>query len=350
MLVVTLPFCFLIDWGKVFHIHGSQHYAAAGPALAILVTSFFLGFPLTGAQRLTSAFQVGWMSSIKNVAAGILTLAAIGLAVWWKLNFLAFMLVVVLPPIIGNVVLLIVFFRQSRWSLESLRLIDRNSAKLLLRQNWLFMLPTIGATILGVAPAVLISGILGASALTPYNLALKLLSLFALVQAMLLGPLWPAYAEAKARGDVGWISATYKKSLWMTFLFSVMPTLSFSIWGRWALHIWSRNPIGSFDPWLIFLLCVWTAISSYSQTVALLLNALHKIKGQASYGLASVCLALAIMPACINKWGIAGAPMSLVCIFGLVALPLVCWEGHFQLKALIKLSNLTSEAGEIKNT
>ena len=339
MLSIALPLCFVIPWGDIFRIQHEGMRAAAGPALAILVTGFLFGFPLAATQRLTYAFQMGWMTSVKNIVTGVFTLSAIAAAVSLKLSFLSFMLMGVVPPIIGNLILLIVILRRLDWPLTSFGKCESRAATQLLRQNWLFILPTIGATVLGLVPALMISGILGAAAITPYNLTQRLLGLFALIQTMLLGPLWPAYTEAKARGDVVWIAATYKKSLWLTFVFSVIPTLSFSLWGRWALHLWSKKPVASFDPWLIFLLCVWTAVTSYSQTVALLLNALQKIKGQATYGIVSVGIAVATMPFCIRRWGVAGDPLSLILSFALIALPFVCWEGNAQIKAMTKPSN-----------
>ena len=334
LFMLILPLCFLFDWGAIFRVSDWGAAQQTGSALAILLAGFCIGLPLTGAQRLASAFQWSWMLNLKNSLASVATLVLIAAAVMLKLSFLSFLAVVIVPQVVANFVLLIVLYRKLGWSARLPREFSAPLARALFQNNWFFILPQIGGTILGLAPPLLISSMLGAAALTPYNLVQRLLGLFAQTHGMLLAPIWPAYTEAVARGDASWVRATYRKSILGTVLFVVIPILSFMAWGREALHFWSRAPAASFHWILIMSLSVWTAVLTFMQTVALLMNALGRVKGQASYGLISVLISLALMPSFISKWGVAGAPLSLLAVFTVINLPLSLWEAHYHLRHL----------------
>jgi O-antigen/teichoic acid export membrane protein len=332
VFVIALPVCFAVNWASVFHLHEPDVARSTGAALAILVSAFCAGFPLAGAERVSAGFQLGWLTSLKASFTSVTTLVLVVAAVWLKFGLLWFLAVVVVPPVLANFLLLIVLHRRLGWSLRLFSLFDRSLAASLFRKNWLFILPQIGGTILAFAPPLLISGMLGVSALTPYNLVQRLLNIFGQAQGMMVGPLWPAYTEAIARGDVDWVRAAFRKSLAVSFVFAVLPILSFIAWGKWALHFWTRQPVESFDFMLIASLSVWTAVLVFMQCIALLLNALGQVKGQSTYGLGSLLIALAIMPPFISRFGSPGAPLSLLFGFAIVSLPLALWEAFYHLR------------------
>lgn len=332
IFLAVVPGCFAVDWASLFHIHDAEVARDTAPALAILLAAFCVGLPLAGAERVGTAFQLGWIANFKASLTSLTTLALVALAVWMKVSFLTFLAVVVIPPCIGNLALLVVLHRRFGWSLRLLRRFDRSLAIGLFQKNWLFILPQIGGAILGLAPPLLISGMLGVAALTPYNLVYRLLNLFSQAQSMIVAPLWPAYTEAIARGHVAWVRAAFRKSLMVSFACAVLPILSFIFWGKWALHLWTHQPIESFDSRLIVALSLWTAVLAFMQSGALLLTALGHVKGQATYGLGSVLLSLAIMPTFISRFGAAGAPLSLLLAFTTISLPLSLWEAFHHLR------------------
>ncbi len=334
LFILCAPLCFLIDWGAMFHIKDPVIHQQTGMALCIMVGAFSLGLPLTASYRIIGAFQLIWMNNVKDSLTNITTVILIAIAVWLKLGLLPFLGVVVAPLLVGNFTLLVIFYRRMGWSLNPFSNFDRALARGLFQKNWLFILPSIGGAILAFAPPLLISSLLGAPALTPYNLAQRLLGLAAQAQSMFIAPLWPAYTEAVTRGDIGWARATYRKSLLISLVLAVIPTLSFVFWGRWVLSLWSHRPPESFPIILIAALSVWCAVSNFTQPVAVLLNALGKIRGQSVYGLVSVLISLALMPHFISRFGSAGAPISLLVVFALINTPCAFYEASFHLRTM----------------
>lgn len=339
LFLISASLSFLIDWGTLFHVQDPELHRQTRYAVLLIAAAFCLGLPLTASFRIGGGVQLVWMINVKGSITSVVIVLLIALAVWLKLEFLPFLAVAVAPLVLSNLVLLIVLYRRLGWSLNPFATFDRALAYELFSTNWLFVLPGIGGTILSLAPPLLISSILGASALTPYNLIQRVLGLAAQAQTMFVAPMGPAYAEAVARGDIGWTRATYLKTLLVSFVFSAIPTLSFIFWGRWALYLWSHRPPETFDMLLVVSLSVWMAVSNFSQPPAVLLNALGKLKGQASYGLISVIIALVIMPWMVGRFGAAGAPLSLLVTFGVISLPLVLWETSYHLGKLQQDSN-----------
>lgn len=332
LFLLCAPICLFIDWGAVFHVQDPILYPQVGKSLLVIVAFFSLGLPLAASGRISSAFQMSWMNNIRGIAINIVTVAAIFLAARLKIGFLSFLVVAIAPQAIGSAVQMAIFFRRLGWSFNFWAGFDRALAPHLFRSNWLFVLPNIGATILGLAPSFFISAGLGASALTDYSLVQKLLGLTTQAQAMLLAPIWPAYTEAMARGDIGWTCATYRRSILASLICAVLPALTFPLWGRWVLHLWTHRPADSFDLTLVIVVSLWIAISNFSFPPGVLLNALGKFRGQASYGLVSVILSVAIMPTLISHFGAIGAPLAFIFIFTPINAPLVYWESFYQLR------------------
>ena len=331
ILGIAVPCCWLVDWAKLFKVADPQVAQSAPTCLAIMLAAFGVGLPLTTAHRLALAVQLGWMANLKSSVQAIITLALVALAAWRHLDLAAFLLVVAVPPALANLLLLILLRRKLGWHVRPAPPFSRIVANQIAGKNLLFALPQLGSTALAVVPSILLSSQLGAVSVTPWNLMQRLLSLPPQVQQMFLAPLWPAYTEANARGDLDWVRATYRRSLWLSLWVAVLPILSFALWGRWALALWTRQSMDTFDQWLLLTSCVWTAVQALSFPVASLLNAHGWIVGQAIYGSVSVVVGLALMPWAIRTYGTAGVPLSLVTAFLPLSLPLALWEAHYRL-------------------
>src|SRR5208282_2205862 len=67
-----------------------------------------------------------------------------------------------------------------------------------------FFVQQISTMVLFSAPSLILSATVGAAEVTPYNLTQRVLNLFTVVANAVLLPVWPAYTDAKARGDWKW--------------------------------------------------------------------------------------------------------------------------------------------------
>lgn len=338
LLCVGLPLCFLLDWAAIFKIQDPGVAAQTGSALAIVAGAFFVGLPFVSAQRLATGFQLGWLSNLWLVAGAVLTLACIVAAKLLHLSLLPFLAIVVWAPILTNIGLLThLMFRFGWWGCRFDFAADR--LRELLHTGVLFLLPQIGANIIFLGPPLVISTVLGASAVTPYNLAQRLLAIIGQAQSLAMGAVWPAYAEAKARGDHDWIRGAFKWSLVFSSVIAIAPSALFTVYGRSIILLWTKKPDALPSQAIITLLAMWVAATALAQPCALLLNGMGKLKGQSAYGLFASLLAGALMPLFAGPYGVPGVILGVLLPFCLISLPLVYWEAFYWLRRLPKTTS-----------
>ena len=328
----TLPICWWVNWTRLFKLQDAVVAAQTPACLAIMLCSFGIGLPLTTVHRLAFAVQLGWMANVKSSLQALVTLALVACAVWLKLSLSAFLVVIVSPPVIANFFLLVALHKKLGWQQSDSPPFSQQIKSELLGRNLLFILPQLGATALTAVPPIILSSLLGAAAATPWNVIQRVLGLAPQVQQMFLSPLWPAYTEANARGDLGWVQATYRKSIWLSVVGVVIPTLSFLFWGRWVVSFLGKQSLDSVDHPLLVASCVWTAVQLLCFPAANLLNAHGWIIGQAIYGTIAVTISLLIMPLVVSHFGTAGVPLSMLATFIPFAAPLTLWEANYHLK------------------
>jgi len=116
--------------------------------------------------------------------------------------------------------------------------------------------------------------------LTEYSLVAKLYQIAPALAAVWFAPLWPAYAEAIARGDVHWARKSLISSIGLATACSgfISLVVSFSI--RPLVLLWTRTAIKP-SPWLIAGFAVYTVILTGTSAVAAYLNGSNYIRGQA---------------------------------------------------------------------
>jgi O-antigen/teichoic acid export membrane protein len=143
----------------------------------------------------------------------------------------------------------------------------------------LFFVLQLATAVAYSADNLVLAQVIGLDAVTQYSVASKLFGLLAFASSLIVGPLWPAYAEALARKDYDWMRQTLKRSLWTLLSLSVALSAVFMAFGPGLIRMW----VGSrFQPSLLLIsgLGVWNVVMSISLPFAMLLNAARIIKFQ----------------------------------------------------------------------
>jgi O-antigen/teichoic acid export membrane protein len=94
-----------------------------------------------------------------------------------------------------------------------LRSIDMGACTMILRSGLLILSSQAGGAALYAAPAIVLASTAGAAAVAPFAVLQRVMTLPLAVTNALIGPLWPAYAEAAVVGDFVWIRKTVNRSL-----------------------------------------------------------------------------------------------------------------------------------------
>jgi O-antigen/teichoic acid export membrane protein/ADP-heptose:LPS heptosyltransferase len=315
----------LVPWAGVFGVHDPGLAGQIPPLLWVCLGAVCAGIPCSAPQRLAVALQQGWMAWVTSAGAGLLSVLALWIAVRAGCGPAGCAAWAAGPALLAGVGLGFWLVRRLGWGAGACGpgLLRRHGV--LLREGFGFLFLQ-GAGLVGTSlPPVLLSAALGPAAVTPFTLATQMAQVLTQFQGAWLAPLWPAYAEAQAGGDDGWIRRTFGKSLGRSAC--LLPgCLLLPLCGGAAAHFLGADFGAVPGSALLWWTAVWTAGCILTAPVATLLNGLGRVSVQAAYaGLAAMVSALALLPL-VRILGPAGAPAALGAGHLLVNLPLCYME------------------------
>jgi len=252
------------SWADILKIHDPTLRADTPRLLAIAIGAFALGLPFNAVGRLAAALQRGWINAGWVAAGSALSLALIAAAAVGHWGLPWFLAASLLLPVIQGLGLLLHLCRVLGWSLVPTGLAPAVETRALLSSSFTFALPQAGMALVQSVPALAISMAAGTSAVTAYNLLMRLFGPLQQGQVLLLTPVWPAYTEARVRGDGAWI----ERMFWRTAAaFGILAgVLAVVAWQSPAILTWwigaQANLVGLR---LAALVALWAALQMAAQ-------------------------------------------------------------------------------------
>jgi O-antigen/teichoic acid export membrane protein len=153
---------------------------------------------------------------------------------------------------------------------------------------------------------LLIAHFLGAAQVPAYSLTLKLFEFTSLLQTIMFGYLWVAYAEAISRGDIDWVRKTFKRTLALSIGSTSAAVVPLIFAAQPFIRLWSRGAI--MPPFeLVLWIAAWSMINALCSPIACLLAAASQMKTQLVYGTAVAVANLSLSIFLIPRWGVSGA-------------------------------------------
>ncbi|MCI0340533.1 MAG: lipopolysaccharide biosynthesis protein [Planctomycetales bacterium] len=301
-LAVSYP---LVPWDGVFNVRAPQAAREAGPAFVALVACFAVAMPLGVAARIQSGVQEGFVSDLWTAAGSLLSLAAIVAAVAAGAGLPWLVLCAVGVPAVASLGNTLFLFGIRHPSLRpAWSRVSRASAVGLLRTGSLFVLLQLAAALAFATDNVVAAHVLGPESVTEYSVSGKLFTIAPMLVAFVLAPLWPAYSEAIARGDLPWVRRTLVRSLVLAVGLTGAASGILVLFGTPILRLWVGDSVRP-DPVLLLGFGVWTILSSAGASVAVFLNGAGEIRAQV---ICAGVMAAAALGAKIGLARVAGLP------------------------------------------
>lgn len=320
VFVIGALICSEVNWTTLFQVKDSTLTPMVRPALFLVLGMFAAGLPLNAFQRVANGLQLGWINGIATAVGSILALGLVILGSASQVPFLVFLAMALLPPILVNLITGGILFKHLNWRLNQPWSPDFSLTRPLMRQGLVFLIPQVNTMVLLTAPQLIISATLGLSAVTPYNLCQRLLNIVTQLTQMAIGPLWPAYTEARARGDWNWIATAYRRSVLVSTACAFPLCLAFALRGREIILLWSRNAEGLPATQLVFLMSLFTFALAMGQPGFYLLGGCKQLDGISWYAtLTSAAFLLSVYPLAAT-WGVVGVALSLLASYSLFTL------------------------------
>jgi O-antigen/teichoic acid export membrane protein len=253
------------------------------PTTQAMLIMFALGLPTGVIQSVYKAYQEGYKASLWLASGRIAAFAGVLVCVVLKLGLPALAAAVTGLPFVMLWISGLFLFRRRAWLSPRPWAVSWRALKATFGRGMMSVLAQVGAVMLFSGPALVIANRLGAVAVTPFSVTQKLLSTMGILLSSIVMPLWPAYGEAKARGEWSWAKKTYWQSLQLGILIQASVFLVLTVLGRPIIRLWTGRPEAVPTFVLFMSINVWFLVTVLKTCTSIALNGLDHMIGQAFY-------------------------------------------------------------------
>lgn len=315
----TFSYPFL-PWMRLFNVKSAAAAAEGATAFLVLYASFVINIPLGVITRAQAGLQKGYTSQIVGACGGILSLGAMVLVILMRAGLAWLVFASVFPSIIATLVNGWILFREYPWLLPSWEAYRADSARKIFKLGMMFFVLQCAVALAFTSDNIVIAQILGAAAVAVYAVPQKLFGFVTTVVSMGISPLWPAYGEAIARGDVAWVRRIFFGSLWLT-LGTTVPICTLLVFaGPWMLRVAVGKSLHA-PMSLLVVLAVWAVVNAVSVVISMLLNGAGVLKPQTVVAVIASMSNLALSIFLTRRLGVMGVCLGSIITQLLISFP-----------------------------
>jgi O-antigen/teichoic acid export membrane protein len=328
IIIVTLSLYKQIEWRSIFKLSSSDAIREVAPTSLAFMICFALNIPLGIVQRVQMGYQEGYINFIWQCVGNFIGLIGIYLAVIYRTNLTWIVIAFSGGPIIASLINWFIQFRYHRpWLKPNIKYFEWSICKNVLGIGSLFFILQVVVTLAFASDNYIIMQIVGTSAVARYSVVQKLFSIGPVIQTLIVTPLWPAYAEAKARNDIKWIKNTFRYSLTVSVLICFIISFPLVLWGQTIISFWIKSNLNI--PFMLLLgFGIWSVLSGFGSAVSTFFNGISNLKFQVIiaiiFGISVIVLKIyfatflqdtGVIWATIISYFVLSAIPSLCCIF-----------------------------------
>lgn len=320
--LIAAPF---IDWASVLGVTGPAARAEVRSALLLLTLNWYVSMPFSVVQRVQNGLQAGYASTLWTMAGTLLSLAGLLAATTLRAGLPGLIVAISGIPTLVIIANFAWYFARERPDARpSLSAYERSRATSLLRLGALFTVLQLAGALAYASDNVVIARSLGAEAVPGLAVPAKLFALLSIPVAMVTGALWPAYGEARARGDHEWMRRTLRRSIQSSVLLSIAGGAVLLAVGPPLLRLWTRGSVNAKADVLVPL-AIWTCLSVWGQVVAAYLNGVGQIRAQTIAAVLMASSAYGLKLALVTRLGPGGVVWATVVAYVLFAFLPLSW-------------------------
>lgn len=296
-----------VNWTDAFNVQSPQAAEEVGPALWCFAVSLVLGFVVGIVSRIELAYQNAFANGVWTAAGSIGSLAALLLAMHYHARLPGLVLMLSGVPVLVTMgQALTVFFVTRPWLRPSLSWANGRVAADLMRLGAGYLVIQLAMTLSMYSDSIIATQILGLEAVTQYAVVSKPFALLSATLFMAFVPMWPAYTEALAKGDIAWVRQTLNRSLGLAIVVVGVPGLILIAVGGPLIRLWVRNPSFEVPAALLVALAAAALIQAVGGAWGTLLNGLSIVRFQAVCAVLTAIVALGAKIVLARRTGLPG--------------------------------------------
>lgn len=314
IFVGVYPF---VSWARVFRVVSPVASAEAGPAIAVFVVCFLINLPLGVVARIQNGFQEGYVTNLWAIAGSVASLAGVLLVLRAEAGLPWLVAAASGGAVIASTLnSLHQYFIVRRSLRPRLALARRPVANRIFRLGVLFFILQITSAVVLQSDNLIATRLFGPASVTQYAVPLQMFAVIPVLVLMMILPLWPAYGEALARGDVSWVLATLRSSLLLCIATSAVIAVPLVIFGRSIVHYWVGPSV---DPSRLLLIgmAVSAVLLSAGAAIGVFLNGVNWVRFQVIVAVIVAGPAIALKIVLARWMGVSGIIWGTVIGFGI---------------------------------
>lgn len=268
-----------LPWQRLLNVKDVSAAHDGAMAAAALVTCFALGLPLSLVWRIHTGFQEGFEAALWGIAGSLVSLIGVVLMIVLRKSLPWLVAASAAGPLLAALANGVVLSLRRPWLRPRLSSITGDAVRRVFGQGMLFFALQLAMVVGYQSDNYVINQVLGPEQVTQYAVPLRLFNLAPLLLNLALGPLWPAYAEAAARGDADWVRRTLNRSVKLALLVTGPPALILVLFGAPIMHLWvGGKVVPTFQ--LLLALGLLSVIMAVSEALSMFMNGLHVVRLQ----------------------------------------------------------------------
>jgi O-antigen/teichoic acid export membrane protein len=306
------------DWAKLFNVSAAVSRGEVSGTVAAAVALVLLGLPASLSNRILAGFQEVHVSNLVVALGTAANLAGLLAGIALRVSMPVLFVLATGWITLTNLALLaaLVLWRKP-WLRPRRSLLAWAAARQLLSSGSGFLLIQIAGAVVFSSDNVVLSHFLGPAQVTPYNVTWRLVGLTAAMQGLLFPALWPAYAEAHARGDFAWMRRAFRLTLRATLVLNLAVAAVLLSFGQTLVRWWAGTAaVPSFA--LLAMMSLWAVLSGAMTVESCLLAAVNRTREQGVLSILAAGLNLGLSIVLVQRVGAVGVIAGTVVSYLLV--------------------------------
>lgn len=316
--VVGIASVYVLPWRQLLGA-GSIAPSELDASLIVFVLTGAAGIVGMVGSRVLASMQQGATVQVANAIAAVGSVAAVGLCVAVGAPLWGYVLAFAGPPTLSGLVQLALAFVRFPVLTGIHRALGLRSGMSVLRSGLEYGILSAGWVVAYTLDAIVISSLLGAAAAAVFGIATRLFSLVAGTLTVAGQQMWPAMADALARGEVDWVRARFRRSLQIAGGTAALSCAGLLVAGPTIARIWVGDKL--VPPYALFVvLAVWTVYMTVITQYSYMLMAADRIRLLAGIGVIIAVVNIGVSIAFTRWFGMTGPIVG-----NLVAAVLIQW-------------------------
>lgn len=217
-----------------------------------------------------------------------------------------------MPILVTFAASFILYHKKFKEISPNIRMINKSLVGDLFGLGYKFFIINVQVLVLYQSTNFLISNISSPVDVTSYNLSYKLMNIAMMIYTMITAPLWPAYTDAYARSDYGWMK-NMRKKMTKILLLSMGMCLILTLMSPFIYKIWVGNSVEV--PFVMTAtVCLYVMAYCWMQLNGTLLVGMGKIQLETILAIVGMCLHIPLSYVLSSYIGAYGVITSMILI------------------------------------